>query len=185
MPAAEAVSLYHKGDANSGDANRYLWEGREAELTDEQRRYVVGLDAAMKPRTEPVVLYRGKDYNYGSQPMPTFKVGDRIPQSGFVSTSKRRKTAVDFSRASPQAGTNKDKGGVLFEISIPAGVGTVDVPNAAGDKKKGLFHNEEEVLVERGGELVVTGVTKSPNGSTIVKAEFVPGSVESPVAPPA
>jgi Tfp pilus assembly protein PilW len=109
--------------------------------------------------------------------MPTFKVGDRIPQSGFVSTSKRKKTAADFARSSPQAGTNKDKGGVLLEITVPAGAGTVDVPNAAGDRKKGKFHDEEEVLVERGGELVVTSVTKSSNGTTIVKAEFVPGSM--------
>ena len=177
MPAADAVALYHKGDANSGSANRYLWEGREDELTDEQRSYVAGLDAAMKPATAPVTLYRGKDYNYGSQPMPTFKVGDRISQAGFVSTSKRKKTAADFARSSPQAGTNKDKVTDLLAITVPAGAGTVDAPNAAGDRKKGKLHDEEEVLVERGGELGVTGVTKSGSGTTIVKAEFVPGSM--------
>lgn len=173
MSPADAVALYHKGDFNSGDANRFLWEGRVDELTPDQQSYVAGLDSAMVPRTEPVVLYRGKDYNYGSQPAQTFKVGDVISQPGFVSTSKRRATAVDFARASPRAGTKMDKGGVLFEITVPVGAGTVDVPNAAGDKKKGLFHNEEEVLVERDGELVVTGVSKGRDGTTIVKADFV------------
>lgn len=174
MGSAEAISLYQMGDYHSGNTNQMLWEGRYDDLTDDQLRFVAGLDAAMSPAGERMLLYRGKDFNYGTQQKVMYRVGDVIGQGGFVSTSSRKATAQQFAGGGG-APTRRSKGGELWEITVEPGTGTVKVPNTSGDRKKGMYHDEDEVLIERGGSLRIDSVREnSRSGITTIKATFIP-----------
>jgi hypothetical protein len=164
MDPAKAVKLYAKGDAHSG-VNRALWNGKA--LTPAQEEHAKGLDAAMAPSTSDRVLYRGVDHYYGDVPRPDLKPGDVVPQPGFVSTSRNRSTGMQFANTAP----SRRKGGVLYEITAPAGTPAIDMPG--GGRKKGIHNNEEETLLPRGGHLVIDSVSKpDKNNVTRVKARW-------------
>lgn len=179
MDKDAAISLYQRGDANSGYTNRKLFKEEFDTLTEDQLSFIRGLDEAMTASEETRTLYRGIDINTfrsTDQDMiglyQNLKVGDEIPQGGFLSTTSNKNTAKQFSR-SMFLENRRDKGGILFEIETPKGTRNIEMPNRSGSRKKGMYHDEQEVLLERGGRLVVQSVRRGSNNVTAVRVKFV------------
>ncbi len=111
-------------------------------------KVVKDLDSAIAKSAAPqnMVVYRGTDH-------PGFadlKVGDRVIDKGYTSTSLDKGTAGGFA----------GKSGTVFHIEVPKGFATAPVGGAS----------EAEFLLPRGSKFEVTGVTKGAKGEqTIVK----------------
>lgn len=109
--------------------------------------------------TAPMTLWRGG----GSAP----SVGSVVSDPAFVSTSHEEFQAVRFA---------KDRGGVLYEITAPAGIHALDVNTAFG--KSSMWSNEREVILPRDSKFrIISVVHLTEDGET--KMEFGPGDVTS------
>lgn len=109
-------------------------------IPDSEYTSVKALDAAMKPTKETVVVYRGiKSLPPGFEMKP----GVSFTDAGYMSTSADRNVARNFSGG---------PSGVTLRIEVPAGTPHVPMNGIYSDHK-----NEHELLLARGGRVVVTG----------------------------
>jgi SPP1 gp7 family putative phage head morphogenesis protein len=147
--------------------NRALREGRETVSQAGVGREVRALDAAMEraPRVpEPVVVTR----NTGTEAFQvrpgadlSTLVGKSFTEHGFLSTSVNAKGAMS--------------GNVRLSIRVPEGSRAVYVSGDATGKGaiSAVGHRESELLLDRGGSLTVTKVTRR-DGRWLVEADYTP-----------
>lgn len=157
-----ADALEHYRDIGFSDLNRDLRLGRvNAGIS---ARAVAGIDEAMRvsPLAEPVVVYRGM------RDLPGKTWVDGAPGS----TSVDLKTAAGFAR----------DGGTVLRMHVPAGVGGVQLSEAARGGR--ADEREGELLLQRGLIYRETGRTVV-DGVPVVDVEVTPGPITPVRAAPA
>ncbi len=151
---------------------RHGWE-----LSGRVRAAVAALDAAMRKYRLPenVVLYRGfalpEDH-----PLTRLGVGDRFVDNGYLSTSCNRATANEFVRKNLDSITPV---GIVLVVEAPKGTPALPIDAAY----TAVFAKEEEVLLPRQSQLIVTGRKERQwNYYTII--EYTVRVVDTPLGKP-
>jgi hypothetical protein len=127
------------------------------DLDVKNQTHIQQLDKAIGSSALPqdTVLYRG--FGFAPKGLSKLKVGATFSDKGYVSTSLNRSIAESFTKGGA-------KGSVVMRIK--AKKGTKALPVSAISE----YQKEHEVLLPRGSNFRVTGVTKK-NGVTYVDAE--------------
>lgn len=145
------------------DINTHYRKGKPP-LDSDYKKIAAHLDVALKKATVPedMVAFRGMGTR-GAELMKA-GVGAKIKDAAFMSTSLSQKTATEFSW------DNKQGERAIAQIKVPKGANgaLVNVVQDIG---------EAELLLPRGSEFVVTGITQDPSGVNIVEMELLmPGT---------
>jgi hypothetical protein len=142
------------------DMNGFL-RGRLESASKELRTYVTNLQKAIKKVKikENILVARGTTVSAIGGDWNDIQINDIIKDEGFMSTSLREETAINFIG-------RKGERGILMYIKIPKGTNGVIVDVAVNDNW------ESELLLEHGTKIRITG-KRIENGMKIVEGAVV------------
>lgn len=136
-----------------------------SELSSELRPLAENIEAAVARSEMPrdSVIYRGVNGKRSLAAVENLKPGDVYVDHGFGSTSRERRVADRLAIHGTDPAVQPTRPGVVMEISIPKGFPALAVPS----NTYGKF--ETELLLPRGARYIVTDVSKTAGGPTVVK----------------
>ena len=142
------------------DMNGFL-RGRLESVSKEVRTHVKNLQKAIKKVKikENILVARGTTVSAIGGDWNDIQINDIIKDEGFMSTSLREETAIDFIK-------RKGERGILMYIKIPKGTNGIMVDVAVNDNW------ESELLLEPGTKIRITG-KRIENGMRIVEGVVV------------
>jgi hypothetical protein len=142
------------------DMNRFL-RGKLESASKEVRTYITNLQKAIKKVKikENILVARGTTVSAIGGDWNNVRINNVITDEGFMSTSLREETAMDFVK-------RKGERGILMYIKIPKGTNGVIVDVAINDDW------ESELLLEPGTEIRITG-KRIENGIRIIEGVVV------------
>jgi rubrerythrin len=120
--------------------------GKYSDISNELREHLENLQKAIKKVKikENILVARGTTTSAIGGDWNTTPIKDIIINEGFMSTSLREKTAIDFAN-------RKEERGILMYIKIPKGTNGIIVDVAVNDSW------ESELLLEPGTKIRITG----------------------------
>lgn len=142
------------------DMNNFL-RGRADSVSRKTKTYIKNLQKAIKKVEvkENILVARGTTVSAIGGGWDNIQVDDIIKDEGFMSTSLREETAIDFVN-------RKGERGILMYIKIPKGTNGVIADVAVDDNW------ESELLLEPGTKIRITG-KRIENGMRIIEGEVV------------
>ena len=142
------------------DINNFL-RGRIESISRSTKTYIKNLRKAIKKVKikENIVVARGTTVSAIGGDWDAVRIGDVITDKGFVSTSLREETAIDFI-------DRRGGRGILMYIKIPKGTNGVIVDVAVDGSW------ESELLLEPGTKIRITG-KRIENGMRIIEGVVV------------
>lgn len=159
LTAAEkqAISLYTGSWYQ--DVNGALRSDKSLNAYDQARVNAIDSAIAKSEIKKPIVVYRGStnDLVGGYSSIDDIKsnlVGKTIQDKGYMSTSVSKDSSFG--------------GNTYYRITIPTGKG-----RGAYVKSVSHFSHENEFLLKRGTNFLVTGVTKKKSGQPVVHLQVV------------
>jgi hypothetical protein len=185
----EQSALNDYGGFGYASINRYLRTGSEEDKEKASLATIQLLDSYLENSTldKDMTLYRGiqiDDEEY-LRALLALKEGDTFTDLAYFSTTTRSDLANTYSDVNqPGAGgvfAKEGSTGVLFKIEAKKGTkaGVVFRSSASGQQ---AIATEREVILPRGekmsDKLIVTSVSKDPDGRIVVNLDYVPSSEE-------
>lgn len=130
------------------DINNYLRTGAEPEMgsVSETKGYIESLDEEIALTSAPrdMVLFRGVT---GTEKFEKLKVGDTFKDKGFVSTTTKRESVIDFMSGSSGGRSGAIQKGFVLEVSVPKGGKVLSVKNYFKDVS-GRYGPTDGILAE-------------------------------------
>ena len=135
--------------------------GRYSDISDDLRKHLESLRKAIKKVKikENILVARGTTTSAIGGDWDGIQINDIIEDEGFMSTSLREETAIEFA-------TRKRERGILMYVKIPKGTSGIMVDVAVNDNW------ESELLLEPGTKIRITG-KRIENGMRIVEGVVV------------
>jgi hypothetical protein len=135
--------------------------GRDSDISDDLRKHLESLRKAIKKVKikENILVARGTTTSAIGGDWDGIQINDIIEDEGFMSTSLREETAIDFLN-------RKRKRGILMYIKIPKGTSGIMVDVVVNE------YWESELLLEPGTKIRITG-KRIENGIRIVEGVVV------------
>ena len=154
----EAIGKYQATSYIS--MNRFL-RGKYSDISDDLRKHLENLRKAIKKVKikENILVARGTSISAIGGDWDGIQINDIIEDEGFMSTSLREETAIEFA-------TKKRERGILMYIKIPKGTNGVIVDVAVN------ANWESELLLAPGTQIRITG-KRIENGMKIVEGVVV------------
>jgi len=142
------------------DMNGFL-RGRIESVRRSTKTYIKNLQKAIKKVKikENILVARGTTVSAIGGDWDAVRIGDVITDKGFVSTSLREETAINFI-------DRKGERGILMYIKIPKGTNGIMVDVAVNDSW------ENEFLLKHGTKIRITG-KRIENGMKIIEGVIV------------
>lgn len=128
---------------------------KEDKLTKEDQKVDKGLQKAMKPLDEDIVVYRGLGHGVGKDIVKAGFLGT-ITDKGYTSTSKSKSVAH---HGSFQMGWKA-------KVVLPKGTKATDVNKKLGKKSK--IKEEKEVIVNKGTKYGISNINTKTQTVTLV-----------------
>ena len=135
--------------------------GRYSDISDDLRKYLESLRKAIKKVKikENILVARGTTTSAIGGDWNNIQINDIIIDEGFMSTSLREETAIEFVN-------RKRERGILMYVKIPKGTNGIMVDVAVNDNW------ESELLLAPGTKIRITG-KRIENGTKIVEGVVV------------